>query len=424
MSLAVGIAVGSGSSEAYGSGGAGRLWYLDWIRGYAMLLGVPFHVGLIYSTGTPWFVTSPEKSQVVSVITGWLTSFRMPLFFYVAGLLSAVVLSKRAPRAWLKRRIERLGVPLIVSTLVISPMVMLAMAHGASGGGDVERARVIFMGFFAHPGVQWVGHLWFLQVLLFYSLIAVAVLPVLDRLKPRLLARGDDGEFQVPLAWAFVAALAMSLEVVAVNGFFALAEARLSQRWFLWDMLKVEAIVRFLPYFLIGLFMKDVRLPPTQRSVLAWSMIAVSLVLMADHWNEPGILDKAIRYVCMGMLSVLGGCMILVLSAQFVSGNNRITTFLAASAFTVYLFHYPIVIWLGMAFRSIHWPPAAEYILLTSLTLTLTFLIHIALSGSRILTYLFNGERMAPAAPVAAARPLIEPNGPWPHKGVMRTPAD
>ena len=87
-----------------------RLWSLNWIRAYAMLLGIPVHAGYIYSSGYDWFVSSPEKSGVITAITGILTSTRMPLFFFVAGLLSAINLSRRPARAWVLHRVERLGV--------------------------------------------------------------------------------------------------------------------------------------------------------------------------------------------------------------------------------------------------------------------------------------------------------------------------
>jgi glucan biosynthesis protein C len=378
---------GAGQDEK----GTRPLWYLHWIRGYAMLLGVPFHVGLIYSNGTPWFLTSPEKSQVVTIITGLLTSFRMPLFFCVAGLLSAVSLSRRRPVAWLMRRSERLGVPLLASSLAIGPIVFASAAYAASRGSSFEKFRMVFHQLLARPGVHWVGHLWFLQVLLLYSPIAVVALPALRQLKPSLLPRDEVGTLTLPLPGVFGAAFAVTLYTLGEKGTMVLSRFAFEDPF--WGMLRLHQALDFLPFFLIGLFIHDVRLPPIYRSPTAWAIIGFSLLFFAGHWNEPAIFDKVIRYTCNGMVAVLGGCVILVLTSRLVTAPNRVTEFLAASSFTVYLVHYPIIVWLGTIFVPVHWDPLVEYLTLVLITLVLAFLVHKVVSHSRTLRFLFNGTR-------------------------------
>jgi glucan biosynthesis protein C len=402
--------------NAGAEGGTGRLFYLQWIRGYAMLLGVPVHVGLIYSTGTPWFVTSPEQSWIVTVMTGWLTSFRMPLFFCVAGLLSAISVSRHGPRTWLMRRAERLGVPLVTSTLVLSPIVFAAMAYAASRAPGHAQFGTVFYQFLAWPGSHWVGHLWFLQVLLLYSLVAVVALPALNRLKPSLLRRDEGGTFTLPLAWVFAAAFAVTLYTLGEKGTLTVARTRFGFGDPLWEMLRLGQAIGFLPFFLIGLFIHDVRLPPVHRSAWAWAIIAFSLLLLADCWNDPAILDKVISAASSGMLAVLGGCMILVLSSRLVTGPSLFREFLAANAFTIYLVHYPIVVWLGTIFAIVRWNPLAEYLLLVSVTLALCFLVHDAVSRSRTLTFLVNGDRRGASRKVP--RRWRAPKLPEPQTGI------
>ena len=383
----------SGFGAAHATGSVQRLWHVQWLRGYAMLLGVPFDAGLIYSVGVPWFVTSPDRSEVVTVITGWITSFRMPLFFYVAGLLSAVSLSRREPRAWLMRRVERLGVPLVTSTLVLSPVVIVSMAYSSARNLGQRQFQNALHQLLARPGAHWVGHLWFLQVLLIFSLVAVAALPVFDRLKPSLFDGDGRGGFDLPLPWVFGAAAAVTVYVLGEKAVLAVAHARLGFEDPLWGMLKTQEALDFLPFFLIGLFIYNVRLPAIHRSALAWTIIGISLLLFARHWNEPAVSDKLVRYTCNVMIAVLGGCMILDLSSRLVTGPGRLTEFLAANAFTVYLVHYPIVVWLGTMFVAVHWNPVVEYLLIVSVTLGLAFLVHAVVRRSRLLTYLVNGER-------------------------------
>ncbi|MEO1533146.1 MAG: hypothetical protein AAFU72_13345, partial [Pseudomonadota bacterium] len=60
-----------------GIGDGARLWHLDWIRAGAMLLGIPYHAGLIYTPGLGWFVASPQGSEAIAALTGLLGSMRM-----------------------------------------------------------------------------------------------------------------------------------------------------------------------------------------------------------------------------------------------------------------------------------------------------------------------------------------------------------
>ncbi len=75
-----------------------REYFLDSIRAYLMLLGVPFHVSLIYSM-QKWAVNSQEPSLWLTLFNDFIHAFRMQVFSsYLAISLtcSICVISRNA----------------------------------------------------------------------------------------------------------------------------------------------------------------------------------------------------------------------------------------------------------------------------------------------------------------------------------------
>jgi glucan biosynthesis protein C len=380
-----------------------RLWSLDWIRAYAMLLGIPVHAGFIYSSGYDWFVSSPEKSGVITAITGILTSTRMPLFFFVAGLLSAINLSRRPARAWVLHRVERLGVPLVASTLVISPLVILAMARIQSGqageaGGYWERVVGLLQ-----PGGQWIGHLWFLQVLLAYSLMTPIALTRLQTLKRRFLRLESDG-YVLTAGTVLAAAVLVSAYRFGIHGFFHILNTRSEIYGAVGQVLQFEALFDYLPYYLLGLLSFGTKLPDLHRNLFALGFLAIAALYFADHWNGFGLTDKAIRYFFLGAMSTIATIAIFTLSQEKIGETGKITKSLIDSSFTIYLFHYPVVVWLGILFNEVDVDAITKYIVIIVLSFGLCWAVHVVVYRSRMLTFLFNGAR-TPARQRTFVRP-------------------
>lgn len=366
----------------------GRLWHLDWLRAGAMLLGIPYHAGLIYTPGLGWFVASPEGSNLIAAVTGLLGSMRMGLFFWIAGLLTAIVLARRAPWRWLLGRLRRLGVPLITATLLLCPVVMAANAYrkardeGASIGS-------VWLDLLSQPGPHWVGHLWFLQTLLVFSLLAVLLRRPIGRVSERMAqmaaARGGV-DLRVVL---FVAAL-IGVWRLGVNGGWHLVSTQLAPHPTL-SMIKIEPMLDYAPFFLLGMAMPDIPVPRLARDPAAWLILVAAALVFVAVWREPDLAHKIARYGAGGMLGVLGGAMILSLASALVSRRTPAIDALVAASFTLYLLHYPIVVWVGTLLQTVALPPLFEYALCIGAALAGSLLLHRAISASPTALLLMNG---------------------------------
>ncbi len=108
-----------------------RLHYLDATRAFALLLGIVFHASLSFMpVFIGWAVMDVSTSYIAGGFALISHTFRMALFFLIAGFFSAMVLHKTRTRNFLQSRAVRLGVPFIVGWLVLRPLLVSGWIAG------------------------------------------------------------------------------------------------------------------------------------------------------------------------------------------------------------------------------------------------------------------------------------------------------
>jgi len=144
-----------------------------------MLLGVVFHAVWFYTTFPS---TAPVVDVRANVIADWIFvtshTFRMQLFFLLAGFFAHLLLEQRGWRAFAKDRLGRIAVPLLLGWLTIVPAYELLYKWGARISGQHESPYSLAdtlissyaTGQFLLPpsmgGSFGLAHLWFLYYLL------------------------------------------------------------------------------------------------------------------------------------------------------------------------------------------------------------------------------------------------------------------
>lgn len=355
----------------------------DWdaVRAAVMLLGIPFHASLIYHTKAEWIVSSPDPSLAVTLIGELLTSFRMPVFFMVAGYFSVMLLQRRGPAPWFKSRLLRLGLPLVSAAILLNPLQMVAAAYAS---GDPDPGALIVRDLTSF-GSHWIEHLWFLIALLVYS----AGLAVLWRFRftpPRLTL------------WAAMAASAVYL--IGVMGAFYIAE-RVGYEAPLGGVLDFRAWLIRLPFFVFGASCSHLLTGATKLDVLLASAATAGAAIM----NLIGSLPAKAAGV---LLSTLAAYMVAKVSVTYAerwfSRPNRPVRSLVDASFTVYLVHQPVIALLGVAFLAVSLPPAVEFVGIVLVTAGVSYAAHLGVRSSPVLLLLFNGEprRRSPGAVASA----------------------
>lgn len=109
-----------------------RFHDLDALRAFAMLLGLVLH-GLISFLPFPMWPAQDIKQhpEFVGAIVALIHGFRMQLFFLLSGFFMMMLWKKRGARGLVKNRAKRILLPLILGTLIISPVTLAIGVFGA-----------------------------------------------------------------------------------------------------------------------------------------------------------------------------------------------------------------------------------------------------------------------------------------------------
>ncbi len=166
-----------------------RLHALDNLRATMMWLGIVLHVAVIHLEGPsplPWH--DDRSTPVADLLMGSIHAFRMPVFFILAGFFVALLLERRGLQAMVRNRLQRLALPFAVFWPPVYAACGLAallflhrMQHGTWG---LDRS-LLPQGPSVPQGPSTM-HLWFLWMLLWFSLLTAAAHWLLQRMPPTL----------------------------------------------------------------------------------------------------------------------------------------------------------------------------------------------------------------------------------------------
>ncbi len=154
-----------------------RVTYLDWLRVIATFGVFLFHATNVFGE-VDFHIKNAEESTAITVFDGFFFPWGMPLFFLIAGAGSWFALQRRTPAQYARERFNRLLIPLIAGTLLLSPVEFYVewlhkVQTGVLQGSFLEfiraQAWVLNPKLFGEAGY----HLWFLGFLFCYSMITL-----------------------------------------------------------------------------------------------------------------------------------------------------------------------------------------------------------------------------------------------------------
>ncbi len=161
-----------------------RLYYIDWLRVIAMAIVVAVHITMPFqAVEGVWMIQFEQTSLFFSLSSLFFFQWVMHLLFFLAGASAFFSLGSRSRKHYAGTRFTRLGVPLVLGLLVLTP-IQVYLSWKGMGQFDGSFSA-FYAGMYRYCALEsnqfWmvygclVRHLWFLGFLLVYSL---ACLPV------------------------------------------------------------------------------------------------------------------------------------------------------------------------------------------------------------------------------------------------------
>ncbi|MCX6094427.1 MAG: acyltransferase family protein [Candidatus Bipolaricaulota bacterium] len=341
-----------------------RLFCLDNLRVALTMLLVAHHVGQAYGpTGGAWPIQEASRAAILGPLFTIDRSFFMSLFFLISGFFSAASYDAKGGRAFVRSRLLRLGLPVLVWALLMIPLQIFVF--GAPGGG--AKAWPID-----------VGHLWFLEHLLLFSLVYALWRRIRGSRTPAVVTEARPPRTLAILIFALLLAPVSGViripfpidRWVYVLGFFRVAFAD---------------VPRDLAFFVLGLvaYRRQWLSGFSSRAGRAWLAVAVLLAALIAVYDL-GLHDIVpigepvwgILYVAWESIFCCAACIgLLVLFRDRVTAHGRLARALSQSQYAAYIVHVPVILAFQCTALQLTLPPLAKFVLVTIVSIPATFAV-------------------------------------------------
>ncbi|WP_410511508.1 acyltransferase family protein [Paenibacillus sp. BR2-3] len=364
-----------------------RLYFLDNLRIVLIMLVVAHHAGQPYGGSEGWWYFKTINSPGLGSFFAVNAAFFMSLFFLISAYFVPHSFDKKGIREFLKDRLIRLGIPLILGFFIIIPLLMYSYYinfRDSSFIGIWDYYIKIYFGIGGQPtrwtGPSWpdmnFGHLWFIEHLLVYVFIYTIIRTIMQKyITHKKPPKSFPSQISIIL---FTFMIAMFTFIVRIwypidhwTGFLGVIQTEFAH------------VTQYMSFFIAGIFAaKNNWIIKIPRSVgVIWLLIGILLALVL-YSGEFSIFQKGglnwgsltysvvETYLCSGLSIGL----VFLFHRKF-NKTNSIFQYLSADVFTVYIFHVPIVVILQYTVENLDVSAYVKFLLVSLFGIILSFLV-------------------------------------------------
>ncbi len=365
---------------------AARLLYMDNLRWSMIILVVSMHSADTYSPLGNWYFVNRQPLSTAELLffAAWQTylqAFFMGLLFFIAGFFVPGSFDRKGAARFLRDRAFRLGWPVLLYMFVIGPVTEYYVAHSWTATHPTSFASEWLKHIKNGQFLQENGPLWFCLALLIFSAV-YAMLRARHGGKPPVPPK----EGYMPGAGALVrftlsmAGLTFLIRLGRPAPFLNMPLKDFGQYTLLFGAGIVWARRQWLTKRGLSNGLRPIALAFT-IGLAAWLTIIITGGALRGeasafsggwHWQNAAFsLWESLTCValCYGLLT---------LYQRKYNRQGRVSSFLSRNAFSVYVFHAPILILLARMLQGAPLYPIVKFLLLTILAVTASFALSAA----------------------------------------------
>ncbi len=411
-----------------------RVAEIDWLRMLIVLAIIPYHALILFSAASATVLQNATTSAQLPIIFGALEAWGIPLIFLLAGASSKFALDARPPATYVKERIFRLLIPVLLVMLVFAPLRAYYLLLSNPGLISVSPAPI------PHPeDLRNIGeffqqyltsllttgspivvrnslaHLWFVPRLLIASIICLPLFLFLRARWPEWMRRLASSRISMGallLGGGFVPAVLVAL--LQPGWLHRLtANLPLNEDWTSFALEVVVFIYGYLIYSSVELRSAVRRLAPLLLLLAAACWTIVFVVRLGGH-TPPNTFSLANALFSLVQVFAIWLLMagVLGLGMRYLTRTTRWQTYLTTATFPVYILHLPLLTIIAYYLRALPVPWFVLLPLIASLTLGASFALYeFVVRRVPFIRLLFGLNSQRPPAPGSKRRTLSSTTG-------------
>jgi glucans biosynthesis protein C len=353
-----------------------RAFYIDRIRVLLTMLVIFHHTAIAFGASGGWYYMTPSGTtgltqMLLSAQMAINQAFFMSLFFFISALLMPASYDRKGFRKFLKDRLVRLGIPLIVYIFVIHPTLVYFIYEykGNDAGSWFAFWKIIIT---KYPGP---GPMWFVLTLLVFETVYALYRRFGKGILSGFLSGKMPSVISILLFMIITGMVAFWLRLVYPTGtnFFGLQFGYFSLYIAMYFMgiiasrgqwLEKLTVKKTWPWFIIAL--------------LAIPVLMVVMKTNADNLGpfSGGLNSQALFYalwepfVCVGISYFL-----LLFFKKHWNNANTFVSAMSGDSYAAYIIHPVIVVSATMMTETLSYPPIVRMIIVLLVSIPLCFMI-------------------------------------------------
>jgi glucans biosynthesis protein C len=324
------------------------------------------HLMIIYAGTGNWIYMEGDPSVVVNALGGWFCAtdqaYFMELFLLISSYFIPGSYDRKGAVRFLKDRLVRLGIPLVVYCWIINPLFVWVYKFR-----DMPFWRFFPGEYFRGGQVLGQGPLWFVETLLIFSLIYV-----LSRVVTRSRKAGTKKEIPFPRNRVIIIfALLLGLATFLVRLFWVMDVDSFGLL-----NLQLPFFAQYIALFTIGLmaYRNNWFLKLTDKTGRGWLITALVLILLwapmmllngapdGDISYRGGLTWQSLAHTLWESFLCVSMCIGLIYAfRRYLNRRGKVAGLLIPNAYTAYLIHAPVITFMAVAVQGISLFPLLKW---------------------------------------------------------------
>lgn len=351
-----------------------RLFYIDNLRIFLISLVVLHHLSITYGAPGGWYYNEShaEFPTIIpmSMFVATNQAFFMGMFFFISAFFILPSLNRKGNKTFIKERLIRLGIPLVVFYFLLSPFAVFISIR------FIENENITFLQTIKNGWGMSFGPMWFVEALLIFTAVYLLFSMFKLQIKMRFPSTRKIilfafligvGQFVIriwlPVGWSFAGTnfqfpfflqyiFLFAAGIIAhQNNWMNAINSKMGWRWFIFAQFLV--FILFPVLFTLGGAANDGL--DKFMGGLNWQCFSYTI------WEQ-----------FIGFSLILG---LLGIFKKVFNKQGRVAKKLSGSAYGVFIFHTPILIIISALFLNWQISQFLKFIALAPISLLACFLV-------------------------------------------------